>query len=134
MTDTMSSSKPYMLRALYEWIVDNDCTPHVVVDAHKDGVMVPQQYVNKNGEIVLNIAPGAVQHLSLENDFVSFSARFSGVSHDISVPCYAVLGIYARENGRGMMFDLEAEPEPEPPKPSKPVPAPAKKPGLRLVK
>ncbi|WP_239923553.1 ClpXP protease specificity-enhancing factor [Agaribacterium haliotis] len=134
MSNSMTSSKPYMLRALYEWIVDNDCTPHIVVDAHREGVMVPQQYVNKNGEIVLNIAPGAVQHLSLENDACSFSARFSGVSHDIFVPSSALLGIYARENGRGMMFDAEVEPEPEPPKPAKPVPSPAKKPGLRLVK
>lgn len=133
---TMSSSKPYMMRALYEWIVDNNCTPHIVVDAHSSGVMVPQDYVNKNGEIVLNISPSAVQDLSLDNDAVRFSARFAGVSHDIYVPSAAVLGIYARENGRGMMFELESEPEPEPPKPESPAPSPgpAKKPGLRLVK
>ncbi len=133
----MSSSKPYMLRALYEWIVDNDCTPHIVVDAHSSGVMVPQEYVNKNGEIVLNIAPGAVQGLEMSNDATSFSARFAGVSHDIYVPNMAVMGIYARENGRGMMFDVEPEPEPEPPapKPQGPAPAPApKKPSLRVVK
>jgi stringent starvation protein B len=129
-----------MLRALYEWIVENECTPHIVVDALADDVMVPQQYVNNSGEIVLNIAPGAVQGLSLENEATSFSARFGGVPHDIYVPSDAVLGIYARENGRGMMF--EQEPKPEPPKPEGPKPkdsAPKsdeseKKPGLRLVK
>jgi len=112
----MTSSKPYMLRALYEWIVDNDCTPHIVVDAHVSGVMVPQQYVNKSGEIVLNISPGAVQDLSLDIESTSFSARFAGVPHDIFVPTEAILGVYARENGRGMMFEQEADPEPTPPK------------------
>lgn len=131
---TMTSSKPYMIRALYDWIVDNNCTPHVVVDAHSAGVMVPQQYVNKNGEIVLNIAPGAVQELSIESDAVSFSARFGGVSHDIYAPCNSILGIYARENGRGMMFEAELDPEPQPPEPSPPEPTAIKKPGLRLVK
>lgn len=134
---TMTSSKPYMIRALYEWIVDNNCTPHIVVDAHSAGVMVPQEYVNKNGEIVLNISPGAVQDLNLDNDAVRFSARFAGVSHDIYVPSVAILGIYARENGRGMMFEAEQEPEPEPPEPESPSSigtGNAKKPGLRLVK
>lgn len=118
---TMTSSKPYMLRALYEWIVDNALTPHIVVDAHSQGVMVPQEYVNKNGEIVLNIDPGAVQDLNLDSDATSFSARFGGVAHEIYAPTTAILGIYARENGRGMMFDPEPspEPEPEPPKPVK---------------
>ncbi len=129
----MTSSKPYMLRALYEWIVDNNCTPHIVVDAHTSGVSVPQEYVNKNGEIVLNIAPGAVQELDLDNDATSFSARFAGVSHQIYVPNVAILGIYARENGRGMMFDLEPEPEPEPPDPDDLEPS-LKRPSLRVVK
>jgi len=131
---TMTSSKPYLIRALYEWIVDNNCTPHIAVDAHSSGVMVPQEYVNKNGEIVLNVSPGAVQDLNLENDSVSFSARFAGVSHDIYVPSAAVLGVYARENGRGMMFDPEPEPDPEPPEPQEPTNIATKKPGLRLVK
>lgn len=130
---TMTSSKPYMIRALFEWIIDNNCTPHIVVDANISGVMVPQQYVNKNGEIVLNISPGAVQDLALENEAICFSARFGGVSHDIYVPNASVLGIYARENGRGMMFDSEEESEPTPPE-STPPETPSKKPGLRLVK
>ncbi len=136
----MTSSKPYMLRALFDWIVENECTPHIVVDALASGVMVPQQYVNNSGEIVLNISPGAVQDLALENNATTFSARFGGVPHDIYVPSDAVLGIYARENGRGMMFDQETKPEP--PEPSGPKPTEkspvkiesAKKPGLRLVK
>lgn len=140
----MTSSRPYMLRALYEWIVDNDCTPHIVVNANMDGVSVPQQYVNSAGEIVLNISPGAVQSLSLDLEATTFSARFGGVPHDIYVPSHAILGIYARENGRGMMFDQEQTPEPpEPdggPKAPKLKEAPStksdagKKPGLRLVK
>lgn len=130
----MTSSKPYMLRALFEWIVDNNCTPHIVVDANAHGVMVPQEYVNKNGEIVLNIAPGAVQSLTMENEATCFSARFSGVSHQIYVPNTAVLGIYARENGRGMMFDVESEPEPDPPDPESGDTAPVKRPSLRVVK
>lgn len=135
----MSSSKSYMLRALYDWIVDNDCTPHIVVNAHIDGVMVPQQYVNKSGEIVLNIAPGAVQELLLEREATSFNARFSGVSHQIYVPTQAIQGIYARENGRGMMFESEQDPEPPTPtppsEPREPTPIGiGKRPSLRVVK
>ena len=125
-----------MMRALFQWIVDNSCTPHIVVDAHISGVMVPQEYVNKSGEIVLNIAPGAVQEFDLADEATSFSARFGGVAHQIYVPNVAVLGIYARENGRGMMFDLESEPEPEPPKQgdSEPAQLHVKRPSLRVVK
>ena len=129
-----------MLRALYEWIIDNECTPHIVVDALASGVSVPQQYVNNSGEIVLNISPGAVQDLSLENEATAFSARFGGVPHEIYVPNEAVLGIYARENGRGMMFDQEPKPEPPEPRGPKSVESNissddgGKKPGLRLVK
>ena len=132
---SMTSSKPYMLRALFEWIVDNKCTPHIVVDAHTNGVKVPQHYVNKNGEIVLNIAPGAVQGLLMENHATMFSAKFAGVSHDIYVPNSAILGIYARENGRGMMFEAESEPEPEPPAPPQDSESSgSKRPSLRVVK
>lgn len=137
----MTSSKPYLFRALYDWIIDNECTPHVVVNAHSDGVMVPQQYVNKNGEIILNIAPGAIQSFAIENDSISFSARFSGVPHEIYAPMTGVLGIYARENGRGMMFDQD-QPDPggPPAERKKPTPVPTEtpkppsKPGLRIVK
>lgn len=144
----MTSSRPYMIRALYDWIVDNNCTPYILVDAHASGVEVPQQHVNKDGQIVLNIAPSAVIALSLENQSIDFNARFGGIPTDIHVPCSAVLGIYARENGQGMVFEPELDPEPTepPPGPKKPVPvdtgsekkAPVNKegsrPSLRVVK
>ena len=134
----MTSSRPYMIRALYEWIVDNDYTPHIVVNARAEGTEVPQQYVNKDGQIVLNIAPRAVTTLDLGNKAVSFNARFGGIPTDIYVPCHAILGIYARENGQGMMFDFEPPPEPDPdPKPTEKVTkkeAPERRPSLRVVK
>lgn len=111
----MTSSRPYLIRALYEWILDNKCTPYVLVDAHLPGVDVPQQYV-KDGQIVLNIAPTAVVDLHIGNDEMKFNARFSGVATDVQVPVSAALGIYARENGQGMLFDHE-QPASEPPPP-----------------
>ncbi|ABD82416.1 ClpXP protease specificity-enhancing factor [Saccharophagus degradans] len=132
---TMTSNRPYMIRALYEWILDNDFTPHLVVFAHAPNVEVPQEYVNKDGQIVLNIAPRAVEGLDLGNKAISFQARFGGVPTHLYVPCQAVLGIYARENGQGMMFDLESNPEPDPdPAPVEPDPKSAKRPSLRVVK
>lgn len=115
----MTSSRPYMIRALYDWIVDNNCTPYILVDAHGSDVQVPQQHVNKEGQIVLNIAPTAVMGLSLENQAIRFNARFGGIPTDIYVPSRAVLGIYARENGQGMVFEPELDPEPTPPEPDK---------------
>ncbi len=138
----MTSSRPYMIRALYDWIVDNECTPYILVDAHATGVQVPQQFVNKEGQIVLNIAPSAVMELSIESNFVSFNARFGGIPTDIFVPCAAVLGVYARENGQGMIFEPESEKGPEPPRPTKSKPKPklesakaeSKRPSLKVVK
>ena len=104
MSDTvssMTSHRPYLLRALYEWIGDNGLTPHILVDATRPGVRVPAHAV-KDGRIVLNIAGRAVGHLQMDNDDVRFSARFGGVSHAVIVPIDAVLAIYARENGQGM--------------------------------
>jgi stringent starvation protein B len=103
MTDApaMTSHRPYLLRALYEWIADNGLTPHLLVDATRPGVRVPTHAV-KDGRIVLNIAERAVAHLQMDNDDVRFSARFGGVSHAVIVPIDAVLAIYARENGQGM--------------------------------
>ena len=103
MTDTpaMTSHRPYLLRALYEWIADNGLTPHLLVDATRPGVRVPTHAV-KDGRIVLNIAERAVAHLQMDNDDVRFSARFGGVSHAVIVPIDAVVAIYARENGQGM--------------------------------
>jgi stringent starvation protein B len=102
------SSRPYLLRAFYEWIVDNNATPYLVVNADHPGTSVPQEYV-ENGRIVLNVSPTAVRSLLLANDHVAFSARFSGIHHDIYVPIRAISAIYAKENGRGMVFKEEEE-------------------------
>ncbi len=99
--------RPYILRAFYDWLVDNDLTPHIVVDASLPYVDVPTEYV-KDGQIVLNIAPTAVGDLDLGNEDVFFNARFGGRPMSISVPMYAVTAIYARENGAGTMFDQES--------------------------
>lgn len=133
---SMTSSRPYMIQALYEWIVDNECTPYLLVDAHAPGVEVPQQFVNKDGQIVLNIAPSAVVNLSIGKVSVSFNARFGGVPTDIHVPCSGVLGVYARENGQGMIFEPEPERDPEPPKPGKPPEekGDGRRPSLKVVK
>ncbi|HEY3699349.1 MAG TPA: ClpXP protease specificity-enhancing factor, partial [Spongiibacteraceae bacterium] len=115
---TMTSSRPYLTRALYEWILDNGCTPYVVVNASRDDVQVPRAYV-KDGQIVLNIAPTAIVGLKLNNDALEFNARFAGVAMQVYVPMSAVLGIYARENGQGMIFEAEDAPNPTPPAPAK---------------
>lgn len=106
MNSNMTSSRPYLIRALYQWIVDNGVTPYVLVDALVEGVDVPRQHI-QDDKIVLNIAPMAVQSLTLGDDAISFSARFSGKSLHLLVPTEAVLAIYARENGQGMMFNDE---------------------------
>lgn len=112
----MTSSRPYMVRALYEWILENDCTPYVLVNALADDVLVPTEYV-KNGQIVLNVSPNAILDLQLSNESIAFNGRFGGVPTDIYAPMSAVMGIYARENGQGMIFEAEDfDPEPEPPK------------------
>lgn len=102
----MTSYRPYLLRALWEWIVDNGMTPHLLVDAQRPGVKVPPHTV-KNGQVVLNIADRAVAHLRIGNEVIVFSARFGGVSHQVSVPVGAVLAIYARETGQGMALPEE---------------------------
>lgn len=99
----MLSSRPYLLRALHQWIVDSSLTPHVLVDAAYEGVVVPEG-VRKGDKIVLNVAPQAVRDLIVDNETLTCVARFSGASHGISVPVDAVLAIYARETGQGMMF------------------------------
>ena len=102
----MTSNRPYLIRALYEWILDNRMTPHLLVDAAHPLAVVPERFV-QGGKIVLNIGPTAVRALVLGNERIDFDARFSGVSMDVEVPVDAVLGIYARENGRGMLFPDE---------------------------
>ena len=133
----MTSTRPYFIRALNEWIVDNLLTPHLMVDTTKPGVAVPQQYV-KDGKIILSIAPAAISNLSMTNEWVNFDARFSGVSHRIRVPVSAVTAIYAVENGRGMFFENEeatgeAGGNGTPPKDEPPAP-PKGKPSLEVVK
>jgi len=99
----MTSNRPYLLRALNEWINDNGMTPHLLVDAAREGVQVPASVV-KDGRVVLNIAPRAVAHLAMDNREVRFMARFGGVSQSVVVPVLAVMAIYAQETGQGMML------------------------------
>jgi stringent starvation protein B len=109
------SRRPYLLRAMHEWIIDSGHTPHVIVDALRTGVEVPAAYV-KDGKIVLNLSTTATQRLQLTNESIEFDARFAGIVHRVRVPMQAVLGVYARETGEGMVFS-EGDAEPTPPEP-----------------
>ncbi len=130
----MTPSRPYLLRALHEWIVDNGMTPYILVDAEQDQVEVPAQYV-ENGKIVFNVGPTAVRNLDLGNERVMLDARFSGNPFHVDVPINAVIAIYARENGKGMVFTDEEEGE-EPPTPPTGGDGDdkSKRPTLRVVK
>lgn len=110
----MTSNKPYFVRAIYDWIVDNELTPYLLVDAEHPNVEVPQEYVNA-GRIILNISPRACRGLHIENDKIVFTARFSGQTFQIFVEPNAVLAIYAKENGRGMEFGPEYDEPSAPP-------------------
>lgn len=141
----MKSSRPYLIRAIYEWVVDNACTPYLVADALADGVRVPDAAV-QDGQVVLNISMTATQGLELGNDFIEFQARFSGVAHAVSLPVASIRAIYARENGEGISFGPEIPDDPPPgdgpdgdgqhdgETPGRPDKAPAKGPKLKLVK
>lgn len=107
----MTSNRPYLLRALYEWIIDNGMTPQVLVDASHPGVEAPMESVQKD-KLVLNVGPQAVTGLELGKEWILFNARFGGVARQVTVPVEAVLAIYARENGQGMMFAEEKTPPP----------------------
>jgi stringent starvation protein B len=141
--ERMTPSRPYLIRALNEWLVDNDLTPHIAVDALIKGVVVPEQFIS-DGQIILNISPSAVVGLSIDEHAVSFSARFGGVPMNVYVPMCAVLAIYARENGAGMGFGQEPgaevyvsddyDPEPTPPEPSPTKPPKKQRPSLKVVK
>ena len=135
----LTPTRPYLARAIYEWICDNNLTPHLLVDATQPNTMVPEQFI-QDGQIVLNLAPHAVHKLNMNNNTITFSARFGGVSRDIYIPLNAVIGIYARENGQGLFFDpneyediqipedtLKSTTQAEETKPTK------KKPSLRLL-
>ncbi|HHW4679025.1 MAG TPA: ClpXP protease specificity-enhancing factor [Xylella sp.] len=137
----MTSHRPYLLRALLEWINDNGMTPHILVDASFSGVQVPASAVN-DGRVVLNIAGRAVAHLHIDNDSVSFNARFGGASYPVQVPIPAILAVYARETGQGMALpdDISGQPEtpddsPAPPNGGKnSPPVLGKRSHLRVVK
>lgn len=134
----MTSSRPYLVRAMYQWITDNGMTPHLLVDASVEGVQVPAEHI-QNGKIILNIAPMAISALVLGDEEITFSARFSGQPMGLYIPIEAVLAVYAKENGQGMMFseddgavssdDDDHDPEPGPGSGKKP-----KRPSLRVVK
>ena len=125
----MTSSRPYLIRALYEWIVVNSLSPYLLVNAKVAGVQVPSEFI-VNEKIIFNVSPQAVKDLQLGNESVEFNARFSGKSRNVIVPINAVLAIYAKENGRGMIFNDEDD-EDRPPEPSDNNPTKAK---LKLVK
>ncbi|QGZ30026.1 ClpXP protease specificity-enhancing factor [Stutzerimonas stutzeri] len=137
----MTSGRPYLVRALYEWIVDNDCTPHLLVNVEHPGVQVPDGFAS-DGQIVLNVAPSAVRHLQMDNRAISFEGRFGGVPHSLHVPSAAVMAIYARENGQGMVFEIEpTPPDDTPPADDSPAdnsassrPASSGRPSLKVVK
>jgi stringent starvation protein B len=127
----MTPLKPYLIRSIYEWIVDNNLTPHLLVNAEFPGVVLPTDFI-EDGRIVLNIRPEAIQGLMLGNEEIQFNARFAGKAMRINTPTKAVLAIYAKENGKGMIFDPEeGEDETPPPQPEPKLP---QKPQLRVVK
>ena len=133
----MTSTRPYLIRAIYEWIEDNNLTPHILVNTEAPGVKVPKQHIH-DGQIVLNLNATAVRDLRLGNEWIEFNARFGGVARTLQIPVAAVLAIYARENGQGMAFGEEPggdEPPPsDAPQPDKPATRPDRKPMLKIVK
>ena len=106
----MISNRPYLLRALYEWILDSDCTPYIVISTESEDVLVPPGYAEDN-QIVLNISPGAVRNLEITQSSVYFQSRFSGRAHNVSAPVGSIIAIFAKETGEGMVFDLDEENE-----------------------
>lgn len=125
----MTSLKPYLIRSVYEWIVDNDLTPHLLVNANNNVGTLPVSYI-EDGKIILNMRPQAIQGLTLGNEFIEFNAKFSGKPMQIAASVNAVMAIYAKENGKGLVFDQDnndgGEMPPEQPPPNKPT--------LRVVK
>lgn len=129
----MTPNKPYLIRAFYDWIVDNQLTPYILVDASYPGTQVPLEHV-RNDRIVLNISPSATRGLLLENDRIVFTARFSGQTEQLFVSPNAVLEIYAKENGRGIAFAVEEGDQPPPSTSASDSDGSTKKPALKLVK
>ncbi len=125
----MTSLKPYLIRSIYEWIIDNELTPYLLVNAENSRAVLPQKLI-EDGKIILNIKPQAIQGLDLGNTDIQFNARFSGKPMGILVPVSAVMAIYAKENGKGMIFDQEELTDENPPPDDKPP----SRPNLRIVK
>ncbi len=125
----MTSSRPYLIRAIYEWIVENGMTPHILVSTQSSAVSVPVQFI-ENGKIILNVAPHAVQALVMGNDIIRFSARFGGTPMNVAVPPSSVLAIYAKENGKGMVFGEGDDGG----QPTEPAPEKPRRPALKVVK
>ena len=126
----MTPQKPYLVRAIHEWLLDNACTPYLLVNTKFEGVQVPVEYI-KDHKIVLNISPDAVKDLTMDNEWISFSARFAGKPMDLFIPMQAVMAIYGKENNEGMFFpDDELTPPPPPPKPE----SSGGRPSLKVVK
>ena len=138
-TPVLTSTKPYLVRALYEWINDNKCTPYIIVNAEADDVEVPKQYI-EDGRIILNVSSEAVRDLQITNDYLEFNARFNGVATQVYTPILAILAIYAQENGHGMVFN-ENEIQDDAPngggsKAKMPIkrPDPSTKPSFKVIK
>jgi len=134
-TPTRISRRPYLLRAMHQWMTDSGFTPHMIVSADAAEAQLPRAYA-RDGKIVLNVSYSATQRLDIGNDWVGFEARFAGVVQHVRFPVSAVLGVYARETGEGMVFsEQDGDPEPPgaPPAPSTPD-EPAKRPQLKIVK
>jgi len=130
----MTQSRPYLLRGIYDWLIDNEQTPYLLVDAEAEGVNVPLEHV-QDGKIILNISLTATRDLELSNDGVSFNARFGGKPMIVNVPIMAALALYSKENGRGMMFPEETtDDDPLSPDPTQDKGDPSQKPHLTLVK
>lgn len=149
MSQNMTPNRPYLIRAIYDWIVDNSLTPYLLADARQPEVVVPPG-AEQDGKVVLNLSPTAIRDLELGNEYVMFNARFGGVAREVIVPVNAVLAVYAHENGQGMLFPQDekgaiSEDPPEkpdtadqgadndPPKPPQP-PKGGKRPSLKVVK
>jgi stringent starvation protein B len=130
----VTSKLPYLLRSMHEWMCDNNLTPHIVVDASAEGIVVPAQYI-EDGRIVLNVSGTATRSLSLGDDRVTFETRFGGVAQQIDVPTTAVVGIYAQENGQGMIFSDDDSPSDKPEQSQQSgSDRPSGKPALKVVK
>ena len=130
----MTPSRPYFIRAVYEWILDNELTPYLLVNASYPMVQVPNEFVSE-GKIILNLAPSAIRNLHMGNDEVEFSARFGGKARNLHVPVGAILAIYAKENGKGMFFDEDEIPPPDGQGDGDDkAPKPSGKPSLKVVK